>query len=88
MVRKSSAGKEFCEKIQISAKTRLVKQFLLIHNFCFLYITDSFLNVASEQVWLRSCGITNKSKRKDMERYERETRSSSDTFLKRGKKIP
>lgn len=50
MVRKSSAGKEFCEKIQISAKTRLVQQFLLIKNFCFLYTTDSFLGVVSEQV--------------------------------------
>jgi len=86
MVRKSSAGKEFCEKIQISAKTRLVKQFLLTHNLCFLYITDSFLSVVSEQVWLGSCGITKKSSRKGMERYGKHPRSSSNTFLKTRKK--
>ena len=88
MVRKSSAGKEFYEKIQISAKTRLVKQFLLIHNLCYLYVTDSFLSVVSEQVWLGSCGITKKSKRRGMERYGKKQDHHQIHFKKRKRKKP
>lgn len=84
MVRKSSAGKEFCEKIQISAKTRLVKQFLLIHNLRFLYITESFLSVVSEQVWLGRCGITEECKTKGIGRYGKKPKITIKYILKRG----